>query len=160
MFGSDSNYLWGKRHGTDKDSQKSRSNAPILTIVIVLILAYASDFFFNSNLTVEMHTDHVVFRYSFMREPIYYDKITGLVLLSDDERFEPGKRISGISTLSYHAGKFQGGSLDGVYNIYLQKDWQGPVLIISHDDGVLVIGSATIETRQIYDQLQQKVEIK
>lgn len=71
-----------------------------------------------------------------------------------DGNFEPGEAVSAKGRLGFITGTYEGGSIDGAYQLYLDRNYEGDVLIVETAENTLVIGSDRVDLQGLYERLQ------
>ncbi|MBQ1272750.1 MAG: hypothetical protein IIY12_04560, partial [Clostridia bacterium] len=68
--------------------------------------------------------------------------------------FEPGTLIFGKGRIGFITGDYEGGSMDGLYQLYLDRGYEGDILIVKTAEDTLVVGSDRVDLHGLYERLQ------
>lgn len=123
--------------------------------ILVAALAIMADFFFLNEINVIYDADSIYCKGGLIGVQVNYDDVTGLEWR---ESFEIGDRVSGIDTLRYSSGEFEGGDLEGTYDLLLDRHYTGQILVIHAAPQSMVIGSSNVDMTKLYDTIAPYVE--
>lgn len=136
----------GEKRQLDPISKRIRS------LIILVLLAALAMLLLGGSFRVAFSEDSFgISAGLFGNEVVPFSTVTSLEL--QDGPFAPGARLSGRGSLRFAVGDFRGGGLAGDYRLYLEKSYDGPVLILRHQAGVLVIGANNLDIHAIHNEL-------
>ena len=127
----------------------------LLTILLLAVLAYL---LLGGSFRVAF--DEESFGISagrFGSEHIYFSDISALELR--DGSFTTGTALDHKPSLRYAVGYYQDGGLSGTYHLFLEKSYTGPVIILTHSNGILVFGADSLNMQTIYNELKTQTNL-
>ena len=124
----------------------------LLTLGVFFVIACVM--LSSTNLTVDYLEEGIMVRCGRYGTDLTFDQVKQAVLR--EEPFVLGEMVDGLDKDPYYAGDFRGGDGEtpGLYRVYLDKVYDGKVLIIETDEQPVVIGSRDVDMEFLYAYLR------
>lgn len=123
-----------------------------LAILLAVFFVVASSVFQDGGISAEYIDTGVILRGGGSRTEILFEQIEAVEELQAP--FQMGEPVDAKEKESYFAGIYSGGDLDGEYTLYLDKLYEGEILLLRCADQTVVIGCATVDMPFLKDYLR------
>ncbi|MDO4732774.1 MAG: hypothetical protein Q4B50_04580, partial [Bacillota bacterium] len=140
-----------------KEAQAQKNRLLRGAVLIAVFIVVISNILPGRSITAEYLEDSVILRGANSRTELLFAQLDSVDWLA--EPFEMGSPVEAKEKNSFYAGIYQDGGLPGEsYQLFLDKEYAGDVLLIRTAEGPVVIGSAQIDMLFLHDYLQDGME--
>jgi hypothetical protein len=119
-------------------------------LVLIAVLAIVSDFFFVGKLSADFQPDSIILRGGLTSEKVMISEVDTVEWL---DTYQVGKRLSGVDTMQYISGEYQGEAIGETVSLFVDRNYQGEYLELTLNNHSVIVGSKYIDLKLLQNLL-------
>jgi hypothetical protein len=119
-------------------------------LVLIAVLAIVSDFFFVGKLSADFQPDSIILRGGLTSEKVMISEVDTVEWL---DTYQVGKRLSGVDTMQYISGEYQGEAIGETVSLFVDRNYQGEYLELILNNHSVIVGSKYIDLKLLQNLL-------
>lgn len=119
-------------------------------LVLIAVLAIVSDFFFVGKLSADFQPDSIILRGGLTSEKVMISEVDTVEWL---DTYQLGKRLSGVDTMQYISGEYQGEAIGETVSLFVDRNYQGEYLELTLNNHSVIVGSKYIDLKLLQNLL-------